>query len=408
MERSFLRYLLTTDPQLRALGAENKISVILVSIYNDTRFTVILYFPFFFPLIDLTASVPPLPHPPHSPSPPPAAAAAAAAFPDSFSFSSSLSTSFSSSSRPLLHLLLIQSAYGFVQNSFSEVCAIQQKIDEFVSSSIPSHLVFILGVTNHWVTLLAYKTSALPSFSSARPSCHQSSSNSIISSPNLSSCSSTVTHTVNGCCVSKVTTACHCSDKSVENDGGTLTTSIRTGVIYMDSNNVPVVGYTDNDIDAHLLKQEEERIKVKGKEYLSWKRETYRQAYKDQRELVRMLTSCVSGHGNLCEYVITDCISRLINSYNSCVEQRLSELADSDLFLPLLLDWLQSHYPPKSITELLQPLLEWGGQSAVLDPLRNWAEHVYALVLSLETSGLEAVDQFEQILSQVTCKLRLE
>ena len=102
MERSFLRYLLTTDPQLRALGAENKISVILVSIYNDTRFTVILYFPFFFPLIDLTASVPPLPHPPH---PPPAAAA----FPDSFSFSSSLSTSFSSSSRPLLHLLLISS-----------------------------------------------------------------------------------------------------------------------------------------------------------------------------------------------------------------------------------------------------------------------------------------------------------
>ena len=117
-------------------------------------------------------------------------------------------------------------------------------------------------------------------------------------------------------------------------------------MIYMDSNNVPVPGYSNEDIDAHLLKQENERIKVKGEGYTDWKRETYRQAYKDQRDLVFKLTRCVSGCGNLCTDVIADYISRLMESYNKCVKQRVIELEDSNLFLPLLLDWLQNHYPP--------------------------------------------------------------
>ena len=106
-------------------------------------------------------------------------------------------------------------------------------------------------------------------------------------------------------------------------------------MIYMDSNNVPVPGYSNEDIDAHLLKQENERIKVKGEGYTDWKRETYRQAYKDQRDLVFKLTRCVSGCGNLCR-----CYCRLHlatdGKPNKCVKQRVIELEDSNLFLPLL------------------------------------------------------------------------
>ena len=240
------------------------------------------------------------------------------------------------------------------------MCAIQIKIDDFVSSPGPSHLVFILGVTNHWVSLLAYKATEQSSSSNRLNDYHE-----------------------------------QCNKQQQQ----------RIGMVYMDSNNIPVPGYTNEDIDALLLKQENERIKVKGKGYTDWKREMYRQAYKDQRELVLKLTQCVSGCGNLCTDVIANYISRVMKSYNECVEQRLVKLGDSNLFLPLLLDWLQNHYPPQTMEETLLPMLEQNAGLTELDPLREWARHVHAQLSLLEISGLTTIDLLQEILETILTKL---
>ena len=55
-------------------------------------------------------------------------------------------------------LVHTQYAYGLIQNSTEEICAIQKRILE-LDQSREDRLAFILGVTNHWVTLVVEKTS---------------------------------------------------------------------------------------------------------------------------------------------------------------------------------------------------------------------------------------------------------
>ena len=101
MERSFLNHLLSTDTQVIAINSNNNIQVLHVRTSlicgGHNRFI-------------------PLPPPP----------------------------------------LPSQYAYGLIQSSTEEVCAIQKRILELHQSK-DDRLAFILGVTNHWVTMVVEK-----------------------------------------------------------------------------------------------------------------------------------------------------------------------------------------------------------------------------------------------------------
>lgn len=54
-------------------------------------------------------------------------------------------------------MFLLQYAYGLLQSNKEEVCAIQERISKM--HRLPEdNLVFLLGVTNHWVTLFVHKS----------------------------------------------------------------------------------------------------------------------------------------------------------------------------------------------------------------------------------------------------------
>ena len=55
-----------------------------------------------------------------------------------------------------VHHTHTQYAYGLINSSIDEVCAIQKRIVEFCRSK-EDRVAFILGVTNHWVTLVVEK-----------------------------------------------------------------------------------------------------------------------------------------------------------------------------------------------------------------------------------------------------------
>ena len=55
-----------------------------------------------------------------------------------------------------MHMHTLQFAYGLLQNNEDEICAVQKRILK-LRQSVEDHLVFVLGVTNHWVTLAVKK-----------------------------------------------------------------------------------------------------------------------------------------------------------------------------------------------------------------------------------------------------------
>ena len=225
MERSYLTYLLTSDPAITSLGGHQKISVVHVSL--------LCYF-----------------------------------LRGTFNFVS-------------------QFAYGRVLNSTDEVLRLQETI-QFVRNHRGYH-VFILGVTNHWVTLYAYHR-AQP-----RPG------------------------------------------------GESLS------LLYFDSNNVAVLGATDSDICRVVEEKERERVRVKGYGYRSWKKTVITQALCDQRDVVTLLARCLSGQQNFSQSVASGQWKLVLDSF----EQHITTAAKSEeeLFLPLLLQWLETQHQPKSISD---------------------------------------------------------
>lgn len=246
--------------------------------------------------------------------------------------------------------IVIQYAYGRVQNSFSDVCVMQDKIEAFVSSTGPNYLIFILGVTNHWVVLLANKSQPVGD------SAHS-----------------------------------------------------EVGLLYLDSNNIPVLTYCDSDFEQRVLENERERIATTGLGYTDWKREVYQQAYKDQKNLVMKLAEYVNSHGSMCLDILEDFSSHLLNSYDINVTKQFEVVGDTDLLIPLVLRWCELHYPPQVLRENLLPMVDWAISSElstnVLMNLKGWAESLCVQLLALQPTEIPSIDKLQEFLTDIIQRL---
>ena len=125
----------------------------------------------------------------------------------------------------------------------------------FRQSGRSSRLIFILGITNHWVSVLITKENKKHSVS----------------------------------------------------------------LVYFDSCNEPIVTYTDEDIIDHMKKKEAEKIKKKGKGWTAWEHEITKQSYMDQRDVVHMLASCAAGSSDLCNEMINGEVNKITQSFKISV-----------------------------------------------------------------------------------------
>lgn len=168
--------------------------------------------------------------------------------------------------------------------------SLQQTIEQLRASHFSHGHVFILGVTDHWVTVYAYR--------------------------------SAVQHTL-------------------DNHG-------RLSLVYMDSNNVAVLGASDGQIDDIVTEKEKRRVERKGKGYTSWRRSVIRQALCDQRDLVSLLASCLNGQISLPQHTLCQNWTSVLDSFDQNVTRAVVE---PHLFVPLLLQWLETHHRPHTLRD---------------------------------------------------------
>lgn len=260
-------------------------------------------------------------------------------------------------------MFLVQYSYGFFQHNFSTVCEIQDKINCFRLAPGPAHLVFILGVTNHWVTLVAYKNGCIQQ-DAAEGECYSH----------------------------KLETA-----DSSEN---------RIGLVYMDSNNVPVLCYDDADIVRHIEEAERRAVEKKGKGFTDWHRAMYQQALVDQRQVVLKLAQALSGTLDLQSELVRNYMDRILDSFGSCVTKKMN--GDAAMFLPLLVDWLENCHPAKSLHKTLGPMLESPHHlcAARLAQLCSWVQDNQAQLSGMEESGIQSVDKFTVVLRDINNQLK--
>ena len=199
-------------------------------------------------------------------------------------------------------------------------------------------------------------------------------------------------------------------------------------MIYMDSNNVPMLCLSDKGISDYVKEQEEKRKAVKGRGYQNWKRNVIQQAYIDQRGIVDRISSYVSGESDMVQETVSSYVNKMLSSFNNHVEKSLIS-GDPDFYIPLLLSWLESHYPVKVLRDNLLPfisdeiisyLVEREKKSSSndfssplplpLSQLKDWAiiNHLRLVDLCptpLLSFGLEQVDSFTSLLSTMLDKL---
>lgn len=260
----------------------------------------------------------------------------------------------------VVFLCFLQYAYGCIQDTEPQVCAVQARITKFREAPAPTHLVFILGVTNHWVTLLVTK-------SRRGEKCE--------TSPAL----------------------------DLDNTVRERSASEKISLIYLDSNNAPVLTASDVDLLGLVHKKEKERVQRKGKGWSEWKRGVVYQAFIDQRALVGMLADCLCDSGDLRGELLRVSWSRMLDSYDQSVGARLSGSKDTGLYVALLLHWLEGQYHPQTIRDTHLGMLhrlgpDWLGQK-VRERVELWIQHCRRM-LEGYTTGLGLVDLFASVVNQ--------
>lgn len=244
----------------------------------------------------------------------------------------------------------LQYAYGQFNNNVASICELQDKIEALRSASQPTCMALVLGVTNHWLTVLAYR----------------------------------------------------------------IPGTAQVGVLYMDSNNTPVLKASDEELNRMLHLKEQERIKNKGQGYSPWQRTIKLQAWKDQRCLLDVLSECFSGTHNLRTELLDGSWNSLLESYYSNVCSHGVELGHQTMCLLLLVQWLQTERHPKGIREMQVSFLHRVGAHWLSAKLRGkiikWMVDVrdvcqdYSGIGGVEETNdlLKVLDELEQSLVQKT------
>ena len=181
----------------------------------------------------------------------------------------------------------------------------------------------------------------------------------------------------------------------------------KVGIIYMDSNNVPVLRYSDKDIEEHIVEQEQRRIKEKGRGYENWKKNVIRQAYIDQRSIVHKISNYITGNVDMRQEVIEEYTGKLLKSFNEQVHDNMLTHG-IDYYIPLLINWMDLHYPAKILQDTLVPLVDHMSMDNSMSlSLMEWAEQNIKQLRNVNPSGINCVDSFLTVLTVVMDKCYL-
>ena len=255
----------------------------------------------------------------------------------------------------------------------------QHCIDAFKAALSPASQVFILGVTNHWVTLLAYKISG-------------------------DTCAKTAIE-----CEAIVAEKNSKQVESMARLNGWKMPKEKIGMLYLDSNNVPVLTASDTEILQIMAKKEADLVRKKSRGWSEWKRGVIFQAFVDQREVVRMLGRCLCGQSDLRTELLEASWAQVLDSYERHVSTGSRE--NPGLGPALLVQWLEVQYRPQSLYEHQLALLCYLGKDLLgtssRQQLQRWVgqcrQHLEVCAI-----GIDILDAFRAILDQVELGLRTE
>lgn len=179
-----------------------------------------------------------------------------------------------------------------------------------------------------------------------------------------------------------------------------IPSTARVGVLYLDSNNTPVLKVSDEELDRILHFKEQERVKNRGQGYSPWQRTIKVQAWKDQRRLLDVLSECFSGTHNLRTELLDASWNSLLESYYGNVCTHGTELDHQTMCLLLLVQWLQSERPPKGIREMQVSCLHRVGaqwlSAKLRDKIIKWMSDVR--YVCRDSTGIEEPNELLKVL----------
>ena len=182
----------------------------------------------------------------------------------------------------------------------------------------------------------------------------------------------------------------------------------RVGLLYLDSNNAAVLMASADCIQKLLQEREVKRKKrKKGKGYTDWQRENYLQAYRDQRDVVKLIADCLHGEKDLIAEKMRLSWNNVISSYEQYVIELLVEDSDQDVYLMVLVQWLEQHCHPSSLQEHHAGMLRQHGVGRLglegLARLVRWVQHCLKWLRGgkLRVTGIQIVDRFSTVVQEI-------
>ena len=292
------------------------------------------------------------------------------------------------------------------QDELSHIREVHRAIQAFSASSGPSLLVFILGVVNHWVTLLAYKSE------------NDRKLKTIVRMSNIQE-DDLITKILHSemeeriCLLRKFVTMRSSMQKKEEaimgdNDRDPLLRPADSEgdvhLVFCDSNNLNSPGMRDEDIPDLVAKYDEERLRKKGRRYTEWERQNCHQACIDQRDIIPILARCVSGKSSLLVEYVDGKISTLVNNYKEYVSTPFKGGSDPCVYASLLLTWIEMYNKPKHLRDKIVVLVGEVGV-AYLGPVgRKELEYFVSDVfdnLDGEWSSVPLIDEMIQVVLEI-------
>ena len=253
-------------------------------------------------------------------------------------------------------LPIVQFGYGMFQDDPSNIKMVDAAIQHFSSCPGPDHLIFVVGVVNHWVSLLAYRPGT-----SQR---HRSLAELALDERQTGDCPSQQLLLTQQYLLNQVNAS---EGRGKEEEliypgplpHGECCVDSGVHLVLFDSQNKPTAVMTDEDIASVIAEWEEKDFRRKGRPYSEWERQNYQQALQDQRELLPLLARCLSGCISLLTEYIDLRIAALVGHYHTSVHQPfLSRGEGVDGYLALMSHWLESYNRPQHIRKQVVQLLE--------------------------------------------------
>jgi hypothetical protein len=296
------------------------------------------------------------------------------------------------------------------QDDISHLRKVHDVIKLFSASSHPSHLVFILGVVNHWVTLLVYKSEHRHKYQTLREVVN-------IERDDFDEC---ILHKemkeriqIIHQCVSqnfskqKEKKVIIDRDKDLHLDFDTCKSDVH--LMFCDSNNFDSPGMKDEDVPDLVAKCDEEKLQRRGRRYTEWEKQNCKQSYFDQRDVIYILARCASGKSTFLGEYIDGKITTLVSNYKEHVSTPFKGGSDPCVFASLLLTWLEMYNRPKHIHDRVIGLINEVGVDYLGEVGRGQLTFLVSDILGHldkgEWSSVPLIDEMIQVVLQIKHQL---